>query len=374
MPGGGWTAGARYTASTRMASASAYETKIGDELNAARRGMAGQGSSWQDLAGHGVARRDKARQGSSSMNEREPRREVREITSIGEWLDWRREDITASRISALFDLNPYLTRTDLAAIMRGSTSSGSRQCARRPAMRRGHVWSRPSPAAIAEERPEWKLAKATTYHRLPDLRLGCTPDYWVGDSGLIQIKTISPNQWEAWHGHPPVAYTIQTLTELLVTGRTWGVLAVMVCSPSYPVHYFDVPRHAAAERKILDAVAEWWRAWDEGEIAGAAPSVEIAADLDDGSYRDLSGDNELPVLLDERANLKATVSAADKRLKEIDYTIKNCLGPASTAWLPGWDISFKAQERKEFTVAAATIRVLRVKATKEIEDAQDNGK
>jgi hypothetical protein len=116
--------------------------------------------------------------------------------------------------------------------------------------------------------------KATTYHRVPSYRLGCTPDYWANDDGLIQVKTCSPQQWEKWHGRAPLAYVLQTLTELIVTGRRWGVLAVMVCNPSYPVHYFDVPPHEAAERRILTAVKEWWRAFDAGEIPHAAPSAD----------------------------------------------------------------------------------------------------
>jgi predicted phage-related endonuclease len=294
----------------------------------------------------------------------EPRRETREITSTGEWLSWREKDVTASRLPCLFDEHPYMSRADLAAIMRGFTGSGSAAMpADSPAMRRGRILEPAVAAAISEERTDWHLTKATTYHRLPEHRLGCTPDYWINDDGLVQCKTVSPGMWEKWHGHPPLAYTLQTLTELLVTGRAWGVLAVMVCSPSYPVHYFDIPRHQAAEHRILDAVAAWWRAWDTGAIPDAAPSTDLAADLDDGSYRDLSADNELPLLLEERHALKATTSSADKRLKEIDVTIKERIGPASTAWLPGWQLSWKAQERKEFTVPAATIRVLRVKAT-----------
>jgi hypothetical protein len=41
------------------------------------------------------------------------------------------------------------------------------------------------------------------------------------------------------------------------------------------------------------------------------------------------------------------------------------MGTASTAWLEGWAISWRAQHRKEYTVPAADIRVLRVKRTEE---------
>lgn len=288
--------------------------------------------------------------------------EVREITGRGEWLDWRRRDITASRIAALFDEHPYLTRDQLAADMRGEAGEPPNS-----AMRAGSILEAGFPFAVREDGKPWELTKATTYHRLPDHRLGCTPDFWIGVDGLLQAKTVSREKWEEWRGHPPLAYTLQTLTELLVTGRAWGVLAVMIRAGGYPVRYFDVPRHAAAEQRILDAVAAWWAAWDAGEIAAPVPSAEVAAEVDDGSHRDLSSDNLLPAILPERAELKAQVSAADKRLKEIDYEIKNRIGPARTAWLPGWSLTFGMQHRKE--IPANDFRVLRVKSV-ETEDAE----
>jgi len=293
----------------------------------------------------------------------EPAREQWTITSLAEWLDRRRLDITASRLPALFGLHPYLSLPQLADIMRGSTGTGTASVPDSPAMRRGRILEPAVAAALAEERPELPpLVKATTYHRVPEWRLGCTPDYLCGDDGLVQCKTVSSHQWQAWHGKIPTGYVIQTLCEMMVTGRAWGLLAVLEVSPSYPLHVVEVPRHAAAERRILDAVADWWRSFDAGDLAGTAPSAQIEADLDDGSYRDLSGDNELPPLLDERAALKATTSGAEKRLKEIDYVIKNRMGTAARGWLPGWNISFATQHRREVLIPAKDIRTLRVRA------------
>ena len=293
-------------------------------------------------------------------------REVREIVSTGDWLSWRTKDITASRLPALFSLHPYLTREQLADIMRGTTGTGTSSVPDSPAMRRGRILEPAVAAALAEERPDLPtLIKATTYHRLPDLRLGATPDYLCGDDGLVQCKTVSSHQWQAWHGKTPTGYVIQTLCEMLVTGRRWGLLACLEVSPSYPLHVTEVPRHEAAERRILDAVREWWRAFDAGEIAGTAPSAELEVELSDGSYIDLSADNALPGLLDERAALKATTSDAEKRLKEIDYEIKNRMGRASRAWLPGWNLSFATQHRREVLLPARDIRVLRVRAVSE---------
>jgi len=300
----------------------------------------------------------------------EPAREVREIVSTGDWLSWRTKDITASRLPALFSLHPYLTREQLADIMRGTTGTGTSSVPDSPAMRRGRILEPAVAAALAEERPDLPpLVKATTYHRVPEWRLGCTPDYLCGDEGLVQCKTVSPHQWQAWHGKIPTGYVIQTLCEMLVTGRAWGLLACLEVSPSYPLHVVDVPRHEAAERRILDAVREWWRAFDAGEIAGTAPSAELEADLDDGSFVDLSTNNRLCEALPERGRLKTEISAAEKQVAEIDAALKEAMGSASSAWLPGYNISFKSQTRKEVVIPAKTFRVLRISAAAET----DNG-
>jgi hypothetical protein len=267
-----------------------------------------------------------------------------------------------------------MTRDSLAEVLRGDTSSGgSINPPGNASMRRGRIFEAAIASAVAEEKPEWTLAKANTYHRIPSLRFGGTPDYWAVSAdqpglGLLQFKTARPSVWEKWHGRPPLGYLIQTLGELIVTGRDWGWLVIMVMSESFPVHYFSVPRHPDAERRILAAVAEWWRQFDAGELPGtAAGAAELAADFDDGSWIDLSADNAMPGILDERAALKATTSDAERRLKELDYEIKNRMGRASRGWLPGWNISFATQHRREVLIPAKDIRVLRVRAVDEQE-------
>ena len=300
-------------------------------------------------------------------------REVRQIESTGAWLDWRREDLTASRIPALWNLHPYLSREQLADIMRATTSAGSGTPPDNSAMRRGRIFEAAVAAAIAEERPEWTLTKASTYHRIPSLRVGCTPDYFATSTlpkepgrGIIQIKTAAPRVWERWQGRAPLPYIIQTLTEAVVCDCAWAWLVIMVMSDSYPVHYFSVARHAEAETRILVAATKWWAAYDAGELPGtAAGAAELEAAFDDGSHVDLSDNNYLVNMLPERDRLKAEVSKAEKHIADIDAALKAAMGSAATAWLPGYNISWKTQHRRETVIAARDIRVLRVRAVSE---------
>jgi predicted phage-related endonuclease len=286
--------------------------------------------------------------------------EVRQITSRGEWLRWRRGLLTASSIGAVFGVHPFMSPDQLPAYIAGHSVKGDTA-----SMRGGRLLEAVFPEAVAEERPDWKLVKATTFHVLPDLRLGCTPDFWINEDGLCECKTFSEREWERCQGRPHFAYSLQTLTQLIVTGRKWGVLAVIVRNSSLPLYLFDVPRHPGAEGKILAAVADFWRRADAGELPVPTPADEIEALLDDGSHRDLSDDNYLPEALEMRETLLSTRGEAERAIKAIDYEIKNRVGAASTAWLPGWAISWRSQHRNKYTVPEADIRVLRIKRTED---------
>jgi predicted phage-related endonuclease len=293
-------------------------------------------------------------------------REVWQITSRGEWLDRRRSLLTASRIAALFDAHPYLSREQLGGTMTGAWSEGDNA-----AMRRGRILESAVVEALREEHPGWAIERATTFHSIPECRLGATPDAFFtdedGERGLIQIKTADPEVWQRWNGRPPLAYQLQTLTEMMCCDLDRGLLAVMITNRSLPVYEFTVPRHPAAEAKLLEAAAAWWQEWDAGRIAPAAPSDGLQEALDDGSSIDLSADNYLCSALPERQALKAEISAREKRCAEIDAHLKAAMGAATYASLPGWWITYRAHQRAERLVPAATIRALRISATKEEE-------
>jgi hypothetical protein len=147
----------------------------------------------------------------------------------------------------------------------------------------------------------------------------------------------------------------------------WGYIATMVTSQSLPVYYTSVQRHPAAEERVLRAAALWWADFEAGRLAAPADAAGLAEMLDDGSTIDLSRDNQMPALLEEREMLKFSVSAEEKRLGEIDYAIKNRIGKARTGWLPGWIINYATSHRKETVIPARDIRTLRVKRTNEEE-------
>lgn len=186
------------------------------------------------------------------------KREILAITDRGAWLRWRSRDLTASRIAALFDCHPFLTRAELAQDLRAGT-----ECRRETAsMRGGRRRERDVAIAVARARPHWHILPASSYHRLEPLRLGCTPDYWLGADGIVEIKTT-----RRWSGAPPAHYRLQLATQMLVVGLERGALAV---STRGALHLFEMEADGELEWAICDAAEAWWRAFDAGALPLAA--------------------------------------------------------------------------------------------------------
>ncbi len=165
----------------------------------------------------------------------------------------------------------------------------------------------------------------------------------------------------------------------MLDGAAWGCVAAWIISEydEPDVEFFDVPRHPGAEERIREAVAQFWTDVEFGN----EPSPDYARDADliaalepeviEGKRVDLTGDNMLPVLLAERAGLKARAKEAERRLSEIDAEIRHKMGDAEIGIVPGFTITLKQQHRKATILPASTTRVLRVTDQREKEEIDD---
>jgi predicted phage-related endonuclease len=314
----------------------------------------------------GEAWSGKARQGFKNVIEQHP------ITSREEWLELRKQDCTASTIGALFNCHPYVTVLRLFCEKRGVQFAD----ADNRVFRRGR-WLEPAVAkAVEEERPEWQLKAPKVYLRDPDIRLGCTPDYFIdGDPrglGVLQAKSVAPSVYQReWLGGSEIPFWIvlQTLVECMLSDAAFGVVAALLVDPhAMDVAILEVPRHADSELKILVAVQNFWRS----VASGIEPDPDFAHDADvikalrpretPGKQIDFSRLNSLPPMLEERAALMADIKKADARCDEIETEIKHLMGDAESAnGLLDWRITYKVQKRAGYTVAPKEPRVLLIK-------------
>jgi predicted phage-related endonuclease len=165
--------------------------------------------------------------------------------------------------------------------------------------------------------------------------------------------------------------TLQITTEMMLTSAEFGAIAVLVVDPhELPCHIFEVPRHEAAEKRIRQAVVQFWNDIRDGKepdadygmdkelIAALAPreNPEISIDL--------STDNEVVAGLNERADLKRTIKMATERCSEVEALVMDRMRDAAFAIVPDFRVSWKTEARKGYTVQPSEPRVLRIKELK----------
>lgn len=279
------------------------------------------------------------------------------------WLNMRKQDVTASDVAAVFGLHPYKTPLALWA---DKTSVGI-ETGENAAMRRGRWLEDAVIAACRDQHPDWDIVKPGIYVRAPAYRLGCTPDAVANGNIIVQCKTVAAQAFKGWDDGPPTHYQLQALTEALLTGADRAVLAVLVTS-AYGADYkeYDIPRHEAAEAKILEGVPAFWSKIEAGE----APNAEYGADADllAKIYApndalpplDLTTDNYAGALLEERERLMRDKNEIEDRLDAIKGEILEKLAGHTLATLPGWKITNRVQQRKETVIKATSFPVLRV--------------
>lgn len=297
--------------------------------------------------------------------------EQRPITSREEWLAWRREDVTASTIGALFNCHPYCTALKLFVEKRGVEFPEEDT----KAMRRGR-WLEPAVAkAVNEKRPEWTLEYPNVYLRDIEAGIGATPDYYITNDprgrGVLQIKTVAwsvfRREWDEGR-EVPFWITLQCLTEMMLSDAAFGAVAVLlVDAHQMDVWILEIPRNEAAERKIVQAVEAFWKMVDEGREPQPdfdrddATIKALTAKETPGKQIDLGGHNELPVLLEQRAQLMERIEADEARKTAIETEIKFLMQDAElVTGLRDWRITYKSSDYKSYTVPARRSRVLRI--------------
>lgn len=291
------------------------------------------------------------------------------ISGREEWLQWRKEDVTASDVGCLYGLKPYKTPLALYAEKIGQLDPEEPDAM---AMRRGRLMEGSVAQAFIEEHSGWKITKARHYYRDVKRRLAATPDFHLidpnGRKGVLQAKTVMPYVFKKhWSDETaPTWITLQTLTEAMLTRSEFGMIAALeVDGFKFQLHCYEVPRHEAAERRIQDSVAMFW----EGAAMGRAPKVDherdgalIAAMYPhhrEGSSIDLRGDNQLPELLDEREALKANVALEKARIDAIETELRTKLTDNEIALVNGWRLTLREQHRKAYEIKETSFRVLR---------------
>lgn len=290
------------------------------------------------------------------------------------WLARRQKDVTASAIGCLLGVHDWISPYQLWGLKSGRLQEDPEQT---PAMRRGRMLEDDALEILAEDRPNWKIEPGRHYFRDPDARIGATPDAFAihpeRGRGIVQIKTVHEFDFRRKWQDPdtreitlPLWIACQSILEAHLTDGSWACVGALVVGRGLDLHLIDVPIHAGLIARMRDEVAKFW----EIVASGEEPPSDWARDADtlarifpndNGTEVDLSGDNEVPTLLDERRDLKRDAKSIADRLETIDTALKAKLGNHASAFVSrGRTFSWKSTDRRGYTVAPTTFRQFRV--------------
>lgn len=297
------------------------------------------------------------------------------ISDRASWLAMRKRDVTASAAGALLGVHPYITAYGLWALKSGRIDEDPEETA---PMRRGRLLEPVAVQMLREEHPDWIFDEYPHrfYYRDPVARIGATPDLLARDQlgrwGVIQIKTVEPGVFRrTWHNEdgelaPPLWIAVQAIVEAHLTKVEWAAAAPMVVGFGLEMPLVPIPIHAGIIDRIKSEVAAFWHAVD----SGMPPDPDYLRDgrlleqmfVGSDEIVDLSGDNALPELADERAKLSADAKAADIRIREIKGEFLAKLGGAGAGRLAdGRLITAKRINRKGYSVEPSSYVTVTVK-------------
>lgn len=286
-----------------------------------------------------------------------------------EWLQMRLQDVTASDVAAVCGHDKRKSILKVWAEKTGLLPPGEDT-----AFLRFRRWLEAAVVeALQAQRPSWEIRRAGVYLRDTELRIGATPDVVAIDParpgfGNVQCKTVLRSVYEDdWpDGEPPLGYQLQSITEAKLLGAAWTDVAALVLDYAGSGEFIlrPVPLHDGAWAQVRAGVERFWSFLDKGQRPPLTPALDeevvkrMFPKVERAEPVDLSGDNMLPGLLEERAALKETVKPAEARLKVIDTEIKAKIGEHAAGLTDEWRMTFG--EKTMPARGPSTFRELRV--------------
>jgi YqaJ-like recombinase protein len=301
---------------------------------------------------------------------------VTPIENNAQWHALRRNVVGASEAGALVGVHEYLSYFALWARKSGKLPPIEDN----PAMERGRRLEPVAIDLIRDRFPQWNIVVPHEHYADQQFGVGATPDLFAHDetrgTGVIQIKSVAPSVLRrGWRGEsdaiaPPTWIGIQARMEAYLTGADWAAVAALVVDHEIDLHVIEVPMHRAVVETIRTEALRFW----EMVFSGRQPDPDYARDgeliramlkKDDGSEIDLSGDNELPDLLDQRETVMALAKQYEEEARTINARLLHRLGNAASGRLKDGYISAKTINRPAYQVKPSSYRQLRVVRDKE---------
>ena len=185
------------------------------------------------------------------------------ITDKQSWLENRLLDVTSTEVSALFGLNPYLSKFELYHQKKDKVVANIDDNERM-------AWGRRLEDSIAREfayRNNFKVEQFDVYIRDEDSRMGSSFDYKIvseKEPMILEIKNVDSlaykNGWIEYDEEtilPPDHISMQLQHQLEITGYNIGYIVALVGGNTMKV--VKSKRDPNIGKKIREKVEEFWQ-------------------------------------------------------------------------------------------------------------------
>ena len=292
---------------------------------------------------------------------------IDQVDRQDEWLDARRKGLGGSDVAALFGCSPWVSPWTLYQDKIG-------ELPKRPddaVLSVGHELE-PLTRRMFEAETGRKVDSAQERFRHPELEfmlanidgsLDPVEDF-VG-RGVFEGKTTNPYAKQDWLQGVPIYYLLQITHYMIVTGRSWGSVAVLILGEDEPLMWADVELDTELAEMMIETETKFWRENVEQRVpppvdghTATTEALKLMHPLDTGLVTQLD-----ETAMEWREELTYATSNA-KEAKDQVQTLKNkiraAMGDYTYGELPdGTGFSLKTTDKKETVVKATSYRTLR---------------
>src|SRR5262245_19558887 len=171
------------------------------------------------------------------------------------WLAARRHGIGGSDAPAVLGVSPWKTSAQLWA---EKLEMLEEDAAESEAMRMGRklepiireLYTEATGQHVLES-PPYDIRRSRTYPWMTATLDGVVFPPEAAEPGVFEAKTASAWHRDEWATEPPVAYQVQVQHNMVVTGATWGVLAVLIGGQHF--RHYRVERNDAFVATLIEA-------------------------------------------------------------------------------------------------------------------------
>lgn len=293
-------------------------------------------------------------------------------TTDAAWLQARQQDVTSTEVSALFGCNPRLTEYELYYRKREGVAVEFEPSER-------VLWGTRLQEAIARGIAEdhlWDIRPMTEYLRDPDLRMGASFDYAVGDDAILEVKNVDALVYrDGWliddEGdlEAPLHMEFQAQQQLALSGRSKLYLGALIGGNriAFATRLPDPKAIAAIKAKI----AAFWKAVD----GGTPPTPDYARDAEfiarlynyaePGKLKDARGDEAVAVLMAHYRAAQQAEKEAGTRKDAAKAELLTLIGDAEKVLGDGWTISAGVVAEAEISYTRKPYRMFKPSYKKE---------